>query len=263
VTAPASAPTRRLGDPLAEALRLIDLARDKHLILRLMGGLAIHARVPTWTARIDREGRDIDLATRSKDRWKLRDLLTAEGYAPDKSYNAIHGYKQLYFSDPVSGRPVDVLIERMEMCHVVEFGDRLGLDSPTLPLADLLLTKLQIVKINRKDVLDALVLLGEFPLGSGDDATINVPLIARTAGSDWGWWRTIRQNLDRFDGFVLEALDSGELDVGRPLRHDLTEQIATLRNAIDAAPKSIKWRLRDQVGDRVQWYREPEESTHS
>jgi len=262
MTAPQSAVTRRLADPLAEALRLIDLARENNLLLRLMGGLAIHARVPTWTARIDREGRDIDFATRSKDRWKLRDLLVAQGYAPDKSYNAIHGYKQLYFSDPANGRPVDVLIDRMEMCHVVEFGPRLRLDSPTLPLADLLMTKLQIVKINRKDVLDALILLGEFPLGSGDEATINVPLIARTTGSDWGWWRTIRQNLEKLDGFVAEVRDSGELDVGRPLRHDLTAQIATLRAAIDAAPKSIKWRLRDQVGDRVQWYREPEESTH-
>jgi hypothetical protein len=35
---------------------------------------------------------------------------------------------------------------------------------PTLPLADLLLSKLQVVTINRKDVLDALVLLAEHPL---------------------------------------------------------------------------------------------------
>ena len=40
--------------------------------------------------------------------------------------------------------------------------------TPTLPVAELLLSKLQVVKINRKDVLDALVLLAEHPLAQDD-----------------------------------------------------------------------------------------------
>jgi hypothetical protein len=254
--------TGRLQDPLAEALRVIRLADAANLQVRLMGGLAIHARVPTWTARIDREGRDIDFATRSKDRWKLRDLLVAEGYAPDKGYNAIHGYKQLYFADPSNGRPVDVLIDRMEMCHVVEFGPRLALDHPTLPLADLLLTKLQIVKINRKDVLDALMLLAEYPLASDDHGAINVALIGRLAASDWGWWRTLTSNLAKLATLADDALGSAELDIGREHRFDVRRQLETISAAVAAAPKSIRWRLRSRVGERAQWYREPEESAH-
>src|SRR3954470_20260761 len=86
----------RTDDPLHEALRLIDLAAARGLQLRLMGGLAFHARVPDWTARADRAGRDIDLATRSQDRKGVSELLIGEGYEPDRQYNALYGHKQLY-----------------------------------------------------------------------------------------------------------------------------------------------------------------------
>ena len=93
------------------------------------------------------------------------------------------------------------------MCHRFEFGDRLAASSPTLPLAELLLSKLQVVKINRKDVLDALVLLAEHPLasddGSGDPsaatAATNTARILSFTSNDWGWWRTVTGNLDKLD----------------------------------------------------------------
>src|SRR3989304_1313022 len=122
-----------LRDPLAEALGLISLADARGLQVRLMGGLAFHALMPTWTARISRDGRDIDLATRSRDQRAVADLLAASGYAPDKQYNALYGHKQLYFADLRDGRPVDVLVDRLEMCHRFEFADRLTAHHPTPP----------------------------------------------------------------------------------------------------------------------------------
>src|SRR2546422_3019192 len=153
-----------LDDPLAEALRIIDLADNRGLMVRLMGGLAFHAQAPTWAAPVGRDGRDIDLATRGADRKGLAELLVGEGYTPDRQYNALYGHKQLYFVDESHGRPVDVLVDRLEMCHSFEFGSRLAASHPTLPLAELLLSKLQVVKLNRKDVLDALILLGQHSL---------------------------------------------------------------------------------------------------
>ena len=68
-SAPGSgASVRTLDDPLAEALRIVDLASARSLLIRLMGGLAFHAQAPSWTARVSRDGRDIDLATRGADR---------------------------------------------------------------------------------------------------------------------------------------------------------------------------------------------------
>ena len=251
-----------LVDPLDEALRLIELADTANLQVRLMGGLAFHARCRSWTARIDRDGRDIDLATRSRDRKGLSALMEANGYSADRQYNALYGHKQLYFVDPTRRRPVDVLIDRMEMSHKFEFADRLQVDTPTLPLAEMLLTKVQIAQINRKDILDGLALLSEYPLGSTDDGTINVDRITNLTSVDWGWWRTIIGNLGKFEGYFNNSLQPGELEFGRPPHFEVLGQINALGEMLEATPKSTKWKLRARVGERVQWYEEPEEVGH-
>ena len=260
-----------LDDPLAEALRIIGLAADRGLLVRLMGGLAFHAQAPTWTARIDRTGRDIDLATRSRDRTALTELLVREGYTPDRQYNALYGHKQLYFVDESHRRPVDVLVDRLDMCHAFVFRDRLAVSQPTLPLAELLLTKLQIVKINRKDLLDALILLQSHPLAASSDgagegadtgAAINLERIVGLTSADWGWWRTVTGNIARLRTYLASELGPDELDTGAPPRFDPATQLTALADAIEAAPKSTKWRLRARVGDRMTWYEEPEEVGH-
>lgn len=255
-------PTVTLEDPLREALRLIALADERNLALRLLGGLAFHARAPEWTARISRARRDIDLATTGRDRKAVATLLEASGYLPDKQYNALYGHKQLYFVDPARERPVDVLVDKLDMCHMFEFGNRLTVDHPTLPLAELLLSKLQVVRINRKDVLDGLILLAMHPLAESDREGINLPRIVNLTSNDWGWWRTITMNLDKMRLYVEVELQPTDLDTGRPHPFDPIVQIDELRAAIDAAPKSTKWKLRSRVGDRVPWYQEPEEIGH-
>src|SRR5205809_1021951 len=82
-------------------------------------------------------------------------------------------------SGPACGgwaRPVDVLVDKLEMCHRFDFADRLAVCIPTLPPAELLLSKLQVVKINRKDILDALALLSEVPLARDDQAGAAISL---------------------------------------------------------------------------------------
>jgi hypothetical protein len=263
---------RTLQDPLAESMRIVDLADQRGLQVRLMGGMGIRAHAPDWPARTRRVEVDLDFATRSKDRGAFYELLEAEGYTPDKRHNALFGGKQAYFVDVARKRPVDVLVDSLEMCHRFEFADRLALSKPTLPLAELLLSKLQVVKINRKDVLDALVLLAEHPLGQNDGAldsrfglgAINVPRILSFTSNDWGWWRTVTGNLDTLDRYLDSEATPEDLDLnnGRAVLFDPKEQIAALRKAIDDAPKSTRWKLRARVGERTSWYNEPEEMGH-
>jgi hypothetical protein len=262
---------RTLADPLAEALRIVSAADARGLLVRLMGGMAIRAHAPDWTARTRRTEVDLDFVTTARDRAAFFQLLEAEGYTPDRQHNALFGRKQGYFVDVPRKRPVDVLVDTLEMCHRLDFSDRLDLSIPTLPVADLLLSKLQVVKINRKDVLDALVLLAEHPLRDDDGArtstdgegAINVRRIVSITSNDWGWWRTVTGNLDKLGQFLATDVQDGDLDVGRAIRHDPATQVQALRNAIDAAPKSARWRLRARVGDRVAWYSEPEEMGHT
>jgi hypothetical protein len=276
MTADAASPdaTRTLADPLAESLRVVDLADQRGLQVRLIGGMAIRAHAPDWTARTRRLEVDLDFATRARDRAAFFALLEEEGYTPDRRHNALFGGTQGYFVDVARNRPVDVLVDKLEMCHRLDFGDRLGVSKPTLPLAELVLSKLQVVKINRKDVLDALVLLAEHPLGPDDGApdarhglgTVSLPRVTSYTSGDWGWWRTVTGNLD----VLAKFLDGGgyvpeDLDIGtqRPVRFDPLAQVTGLRAAIDAAPKSTRWNLRARVGERVRWYAEPEEVGHA
>jgi hypothetical protein len=263
--------TRTLEDPLAEALRIVAVADEAGLLLRLMGGMAVRAHAPEWTHRTRRVEVDLDFATRSKDRKAVFALLEREGYTPDKRHNALFGQHQGYFVDEARRRPVDVLVDKLEMCHRIEFADRLAASRPTLPVADLLLSKLQIVKINRKDVLDALVLLAEHPLAQDDGAqestqgagAISLPRILAHTSTDWGWWRTVTGNLAVLQDYLDTAFTEADLDVGpRPVRYRVHDQLAALRDAIEAAPKSTRWKLRAAVGERQKWYVEPEEVGH-
>ncbi len=99
---------------------------QRGLLVRLMGGMAIRAHAPDWPARTRRVEVDLDFATRGKDRGAFYELLAAEGYTADKRHNALFGGKQAYFVDVPRSRPVDVLVDSLEMCHRFEFGDRLA-----------------------------------------------------------------------------------------------------------------------------------------
>ena len=265
--------TRTLDDPLAEALRIVDAANERGLLLRLMGGMAVRAHAPDWTHRTRRREVDLDFATRGKDRAAVFKLLEAEGYTPDKRHNAMFGGSQGWFVDVARRRPVDVLVDKLEMCHRIEFAGRLERSSPTLPVADLLLSKLQIVKLNKKDLLDALILLAEHPLADDDGAadsrigqgTISIPRILAHTSGDWGWWRTVTGNLDKLEAYLATSLQPEDLDVGngRTAKLDPSAQIRELRAAIDAAPKSTGWKLRARIGERKTWYQEPEEVGHA
>jgi hypothetical protein len=213
----------------------------------------------------------ISTSSQHRDRAGLYALLEEQGYTPDRRHNALFRH-QGYFVDAARNRPVDVLFDRLDMCHRIEFGDRLAAATPTLPLAELLLSKLQVVKINRKDILDAMILLAEHPLGPDDGAsdarhglgTINVPRILSHTSNDWGWWRTVKGNLEKLASYLATEHTAADVDLanGRSVLFDPATQVAILQAAIAEAPKSTRWKLRSRIGERQPWYREPEEMGH-
>jgi hypothetical protein len=249
------------AETIAEGVRLVGLATERGIGLRLLGGLAVRVRSPEWRYR-PTHGRDIDLAARSGDRARLSSFVQEQGYRPDRHYNALYGRKQLYFYDDARRRALDVLVDRLEMCHVLPFTSRLTVDPTTLPLAELALSKLQIVQITRKDLLDLAVLLADHPLGDTDGAAVNAARIVELTSHDWGWWRTVIGNLERLERFIVHETAPGELDFGRPPRHDSIIQLRSLRERVERAPKSRAWRVRALVGERIRWYDLPEETEH-
>jgi len=244
---------------IEEAVRICETAAGEGITVRLAGGLAIQYLTPGFPPR-GGDRQDLDLATLSSDRRPLAQFLAGRGYVADKTFNALYGHKQLYFQSADTGRSLDVLVDRLHMCHTVEFAARLRRMPVTLDLADLLLTKLQIVELNEKDAQDVLYLCSAYPVRDGDEpGTIGLDRIRPIIGNDWGWWRTVTLNLDRITSL---ASGDGQGLVPAGGEHDAVGQLAMLAKAIDAAPKSLRWKARAKVGERVRWYEVPEETPH-
>jgi hypothetical protein len=245
-------------DLLNDATALIDKAAERDIVLRLVGGLAIRLLTPDLPPR-SRTGQDLDFASASSTRRALVDLLDEQGYEPDKNFNALYGNKQLYFAHPDSGLAIDVLIDKFHMCHTLEFGDRLTRLPYTLDPMDLLLSKLQIVELNEKDVDDCLRLLVTFPIQDSDAPdSMDLGIFRDLVTEDWGWWRTVTLNLDRITG-VLDSGDRPAIDGGKL---EPRQQLATLKNVAETAPKSRRWKMRSRIGERKRWYDVPEETPH-
>jgi hypothetical protein len=248
-------------DPLPEALALVDGAAAAGLPLRLLGGLAVRVLCPDFPPRL-RAGQDMDLACTGKGRRDVAAYLERSGCVADRMFNNLNGDRQMYFTAP-SGRPVDVMVDRLIMCHTLDFRPSFRRPGRTLDPADVLLSKLQIVELNAKDAHDITHLLAGVPVGTASAASGGQPVIdtgrfGEVLAADWGWWRTCTGSLEKLPALLAE---NPALVPPRP-RFDPLAQAAQLMEVAKSVPKSVKWRMRAGVGDRVRWYELPEEVAH-
>jgi hypothetical protein len=245
------------GDPLPEALALVGGAAEAGYRLKILGGMGVRVLCPDFPPR-QRAGQDIDLACQGKTRRKVADHLESVGCQPDKMFNNLNGDRQMYFTAP-SGRPIDVIVDKLSMCHTLDLRPSFGSASPTLDPADLLLSKLQIVELNAKDAHDIVHLLSGVRVGG--DATrpfIDPDRFASVLSGDWGWWRTVTGSLNKLLNLLGE-----QPGLAPPYpRYDALTQAKQLLEIAETAPKGLKWKTRARVGDRVRWYELPEEVEH-
>lgn len=247
------------ADLAAEAARLSAAIDAQGVPARLIGGMAIRLLLgPRLHAAFEREIADLDFVVARGAGNDLGGLLAAAGYQPDKEFNALNGARRLLFHDTARGRQVDVFVAVFEMCHALPLAERIEVRPQTLPAAELLMTKLQIVELNRKDRDDAAALLHALEVAESDSSAdgadaINAARIVSLTSQDWGLQHTFELNLGRLRDAAPELpLDPAERD-------RLLARVERLLAEIDRAPKSRRWKLRDRIGERKQWYEEPEE----
>ncbi|HZU14967.1 MAG TPA: hypothetical protein VFB58_19185 [Chloroflexota bacterium] len=247
---------QRDTDIVAEGKRLVALGNAQSVPLRLLGGVAIALRCGDLAQRPDlvRAYKDIDFAAPKRAGRTVRDMLIAEGYEADREFNALHGASRLLFYDRENDRQVDCFLGTFEMCHKLDLAPRLRLPGDTLPPSDLLLLKLQVVELNRKDASDAVTLLLRYdPERDDTPDSLGLHYIGAVTGADWGWYTTLHDNLETVQRFAGEILAESE-DVAR-----VHERVDTILRSMESAPKSLSWRLRDKVGRHMAWYELPEE----
>lgn len=238
-------------------LGVVETARQLGANLRLLGAVAFRVHCPRFKHLEYQVGRflsDLDFAAYARDLDKVEKAFAQHGFVQDERIKALHGTERRVFNHP-SGWHADVFVDRLRFCHDVNFRGRLEQDYPTIPLAELLLEKLQIVQFEPKDAIDTFVLLREHSVGDSDEETINAPLIARLCSDDWGFWKTVTMNLDRMD----EHARNLKVDISEEDRRDVLNKVSLLRDRIEREPKSMRWRMRAKIGTRIPWYRDVEE----
>ncbi len=241
---------------------LVARAREVHhhagatgVAVSVLGGIAIWMRA-SHRARttFGREYADIDLATTKKQAKQLREVLEQLGYVPDKMFNSLQGDTRLYYNAPDGSHHVDVFIEKFVMSHELHLGPRVGTEPLTLPAADLLLTKLQIAELNRKDASDTAMLLVDHELTETDgEGRLNVRHVTALCGENWGLYTTVTDNLEATSALLPELVADAEQ------RQVVSERVRSLLGELEAAPKSGGWRRRAKLGRRVRWYQTPDE----
>ena len=244
-----------LPDVIEETNRLIEAARAQDIFLRLIGGLAIRMHSQDPQKFFTRAFPDIDFVTYRDARRKLEPFFLGMDYISNRQFNLLNGAERQIYQDEATGRHIDIFLGNFEMCHKLPLEGRLGHDPVTIPLADLLLSKAQIVELNHKDALDIVSLLLYNELGDQDEGQINLNHIARLCSEDWGLYKTTSINLKR----VEEIASEKEVPLGNDERKLVLERIAQIFKTFETMPKSLAWQMRDKVGTRVRWYTEVEE----
>ena len=239
-----------------EMNRIVDAARSEKIHLRAIGGLAVHFHsVRVQRREFNREYADIDFVVRKHDRRKLDAFFKNIGYLGDRNFNLMNGDRRQLFVNPETGRHIDIFVGDFEMCHKLPLRDRLDAHPVTVPLAELLLSKTQIVELNRKDAVDLIALLLDNELSFHDETKINLDRIMRLCKRDWGLYKTTSINLKRLEEILLyENPGLNETDTQMVLH-----RIGHLRKALQSMPTDILWKARDRVGTRLRWYTEVEE----
>ncbi len=244
----------------AECERILKAADEQHVLLRVIGGMAVHLHCPEASGLpcLAREYGDLDFVTAAPDDQRMRTFFESNGFAANARFNALQGATRMIFDSRDADWHIDIFINKFHMCHDIKFDHkRLEQDPRTIPLAELLLTKLQIISINPKDVKDIAALLIEHPLGDTDREMINVHRLQEVLCQDWGFYTTVTMNLEK----IPQLLEVLQVPAGEA--KSVTEKAAELGKRLAAAPKTTSWKLRALVGKSRPWYEEPEDAARA
>ncbi len=241
-----------LSDAVEEAARVVDAADDRGLTVRLIGGTAIYHHAETAREGPFKRGyRDVDFVGTREEETAIVDLMEELGYEANDRFNTMRRFR-LEFTDPANERKADYIIDRFDFCHSWGLRDRIDRDHPTLPIEDLLLSKLQIFEVSDRDVRDMIAMLVDHPVEPEDDTErIDPEYIADLCCEDWGLCKTVTMSLDRIEEYTR----NNDLAV----REDrVLERVDSIRSGIEDRPKTLRWKLRSLIGERKQWYKRPE-----
>jgi hypothetical protein len=239
------------------ANNIVAEAQNQGAVIRLLGAVAFNIHCPAYghfQQEAKRHFTDLDFAAYFNHSDAIRKAFLKLGFQEDREVAVVYARQRLIFFKPGTELHVDIFFDKLDFCHPIPWQGRLEVDNPTIPLAELLLEKMQIVQINPKDIIDTVMLLREHPLNSNDNETINADRISSMCAKDWGLWRTVTMNLQK-----TSQISEGYDWLAREDRAVVVERVDQLLKMINDRPKSTAWNFRNKIGDKVKWYKEVHE----
>jgi hypothetical protein len=241
-------------DAKREVERIISAGEKAGIRLRVLGGMAVYLTCTSAVThvRLKRRYADIDLMGLEKDGPRLGQFFIQLEYIPDQRFNALHGRRRMIFYNPDDGSHVDVFLDQFQMCHTLDLRQRLLENTLTLTMTDLLITKLQVVELNEKDMKDTLSILLDHAIGAEAPDKLDPDYLVRLTSSDWGLYTTLSDNLAKVEGQLSDYLVKDEVQV-------VKQRVDQILQTMEVAPKSLRWRARAKIGRRLEWYELPDE----
>jgi hypothetical protein len=239
-----------------ETHRILSEAKQQGISLRLLGAQAIREHCPKFGYLLDELGRsylDLDFVALGEWRTQLKQCLAGLDYEIDRQILIAAEGTRYIFRNRTDGLVIDVFIDCLDFCHRINLRDRLSLDYPTIPLADLLLSKLQIVEIAERDLQDILVLILEHEIAESNNIeSIDARYITTLLATDWGFYYTVNQNLNLLKSFLPACDWVNDKTI-------VSEQVKRLQKKMEMEEKTLSWKLRSKIGTKIKWYKQVSE----
>jgi hypothetical protein len=238
------------ANALDAAEQIVDVAESRGVRLRLLGGLAFKKLCPSsMDPRFYRENKDIDFMGRRQDSRGIMKVMEELGYKPRELFNKLNMGQRLIYYDMDNARRVDLFLDEFVMCHKFNFKESILAGMYTLPITQLLMTKLQVVEKTEKEYKDLVVAFHDFDVVSGGDG-IRGDEIADLCSRDWGVYTTFWKSLES----LRDWTDANDV----PEREVVLARIQKLKGMMESAPKSFGWKMRAKIGERSRWYELPD-----
>lgn len=222
--------------------------------VRLTGGVAIRSHCERYDylfENFNRKYEDIDFVCLNKEEENVKQYFINKNYALNQEVYIYSEGGRLIFENNKTKSKIEVFIDELDFCHLINLRKRFLIDYPTISLTDLLLSKMQIIDISERDFIDITILIIEHNICLSEESEkINANYIAKLLSNDWGFYYTFETNIKKVTEFVKNSIlpNNIKLDVNNKLEH--------LKLIISNEEKTITWKMRSVVGSKVKWYKE-------
>ncbi|MCL2312218.1 MAG: hypothetical protein FWC41_07005 [Firmicutes bacterium] len=173
---------------------------------------------------------DIDIIVKPNHIVALENYFISRSYEMNRKIKMLYGNTRrgFYTENNIS---IDVFIGNITLCQKISILDRFYFCYPTLTPTDLFLTKIQKINLSESDVFDI-----DFIFEYGIDFQYIIDLTS----NKWNWWKTLITNIT----FLLKENIS---EKNKKLLTDLLYEI----NSVE---KTFIWKVRNIIGERMQWH---------